>query len=141
MAQKNSGLFSEILLRENVCSKSPEGVLSSGDCFLSSLCRRACEHFDGGHPVLLRQLKRIVDNDRVTAGTGILLRLLVHLDSADKYPQQFGGQLWHLDIRFCFVHKFLYAFFPHIHLIDALGNGLQLLPQLCLFLLVTYNNL
>ena len=49
---------------------SPEGILSSGDCFLSSLCRRACEDFDGGHTVLFGQLERIVDNDRVTTGTG-----------------------------------------------------------------------
>ena len=102
---------------------SPEGIVPSGDCFLSSHCCMACEDFDGGHTVLFGQLECIVDNDWASASTGILLWLLVDLNPADKYPQQFGCQLGHLNILFCLDHKFLYAFLPHIYFANVFGNS------------------
>ena len=74
----------------------PESRMLSGYCFLSSHCCGTCEDFDGGHSILLRQLECIVNNNWVSASAGILFRFLVHLDPADKYPQQFGCQLGHV---------------------------------------------
>ena len=56
------------------------------------------ENFDGRDAFLFGKSEGVVYADRVAHRSGGFLELLIHLYSADKYSQQFGDQLRHLNI-------------------------------------------
>lgn len=63
----------------------PEGILPSGYCFLGSLFDWEYHLVYRRHPILFGQLECIMDNDRISTGTGIFLELFIYLDSAYEY--------------------------------------------------------
>ena len=54
-----------------------------------------------------------MDDDGISAGTGIFFGFLNYLNFADEDTEQFGSELGHFNILFCLGDKLIDIMFTH----------------------------